>query len=587
MFSGWPAIEGSKSESTEAVFWWLVGQRWVAVGGVALVLLLAGPVFDTLPTEPVPWLWATVAALGVYNGLLAILGPSRGWPFLTHFAGQIAVDCTALTALVHLAGGIDNPFLPLFVLHVVNANIVLPGRPALAVLGLAVALVSFLVVGEGTGFLSHYCLRPAGEQCSGRALDLRSLAVLAGLVLCLGASSLFTRFLTARLWAGRRRLLATVEELTVEKQQLAETRTAIELERSRLQAIIDCMTDAVTFLAPRGEVLFSNQKARELWRAGGPPGGVQSLSSLLEELGARGSADEPFAFERGGRTLEATQSQVPSARGQPLGELLVVRDITDRLAMEKHLMHDEQMSVVGKMAAAVAHEINNPIGVVCLYSQHALAQLSAEHPVYKHLETIRRNADGCRTIIGGLLKLARSPKPERRRVDLRALCRETIDSVRPLAQRAGVRISSGSRGSDVPIWAQADAGMLHQALLNLAVNAIEAVGEGDEVTIGAYETQDGEAAARAIEVRDTGAGISPSHLQQIFQPFFTTKAQGTGLGLSVAENIIKSHEGRLEVESTVGTGTTFRIVLPEQPSVGTPLEPESRAPSSDVVEGRA
>jgi two-component system NtrC family sensor kinase len=244
--------------------------------------------------------------------------------------------------------------------------------------------------------------------------------------------------------------------------------------------------------------------------------------------------------------------------------VLVARDVTDRAALERRLMHDEQMSVVGKLAAAVAHEINNPIGVVVLYSQHALAALPPDNPVYPHLEIIRRNADGCRSIVEGLLKLARPHRPERRPVDLRQLCRETMDSVRPLALRAGVRISGGGHHNGVPIWTQADAAMLRQAVLNLAVNAIEAAGEGDEVSIAAYDTQDRDVAAQAIEVRDTGAGITPGDLDQLFQPFFTTKPAGTGLGLSVAENIVRSHEGRIEVESTVGTGTTFRIVLPDR-----------------------
>jgi len=583
MFSGWPVIQGSDPESSEAVFWWLVRLRWAAVLGVALVLVLAGPVFDRLPIGSAPWLWTTVAGLSAYNTMLALLGPRRGWPWLTRFAGQISVDCVALATFVHLAGGIDNPFLPLFVLHAVNASIALPGRAALGVLGLASTLVAAVVLGEGSGLVAHHCLRQAGEPCTGGALDLWALAVLGGLVLTLVASSLFTRFLTARLRDGQRRLLATVEDLTAEKQQLAHTRTVIETERSRLQAIIDCMGDAVVFLGPGGNLLFSNQRARDLWRTGGPQDGLQSSGGLLQdkELPASGAQS---AFERAGRVFEATRSLVRNAQGETLGLVMVARDVTDRLAMEKHLMHDEQMSVVGKLAAAVAHEINNPIGVVCLYSQHALGQLSPDSPVYKHLETIRRNADGCRTIIGSLLRLARPPKPDLRRVDLRQLCREAIDSVQPLAVRAGVRISSGYHTSDVPIWAQADAGMLHQAVLNLAVNAIEAASEGGEVAIGAYETQDGRIAAQAIEVRDTGEGIAHDHIAQIFQPFFTTKATGTGLGLSVAENIVKSHDGRIDVESVVGTGTTFRIMLPDRTGSDDPLRGR---PDAVVAEGGA
>lgn len=129
---------------------------------------------------------------------------------------------------------------------------------------------------------------------------------------------------------------------------------------------------------------------------------------------------------------------------------------------------------------------------------------------------------------------------------------------------AGVRISGGRYSSAVPLWADADAGLLHQAVLNLAVNAIEAAKNGDEVSIGAYPGQDVAAGARVIEVRDTGAGIAGDHVEQIFQPFFTTKPTATGLGLSVAENIVKSHAGRIDVESVVGAGTMFRIVLQER-----------------------
>lgn len=581
MLSGWPVIAGSEPESSDGVFWWLVRLRWVAVLGVALILVLAGPVLGRLPPGSAPWLVTTAAGLLAYNAALGLLGPDRGW--LTHLGGQIVVDCVSLAIFAHLAGGIDNPFLPLFVLHVVNANIVLSGRAALLVLGLAVSLVTAVVVGEGTGLVAHHCLRQPGEPCPGGGLSLHALAALGGLVLTFAASSLYTRSLMGTLRSGQRRLVATVGELTTEKQRLADTRAAIETERSRLQAIIDCMADAVIFVGAGGHVLFANQRARELWRAGTEPG-LQSFGALFEEVEDHPTATARSGFERGGRSFEATHSLVRGPHGETLGLVMVARDVTDRLEMERRLMHDEQMSVVGKLAAAVAHEINNPIGVVCLYSQHALAKLSPESPVYKHIETIHRNADGCRAIIGGLLKLARPRALERRRVDLRQLCRDAVDSVRLLATNAGVRISGGSLASDVPIWAQADAGMLQQAVLNLAVNAIEAAREGDEVTVGAYETQDGDASARAIEVRDTGPGIAADDVEHVFQPFFTTKAAGTGLGLSVAENIVRSHDGRIDVESVVGAGTTFRIVLPDQVRRRPAEDPTRRTPDPRVAE---
>lgn len=306
-------------------------------------------------------LWSAAIALLAYNSALALLGPHPRWPCLTHCAGQIAVDCVALATFVHLAGGIDNPFLPLFVLHVVNASIALRRGAALLVLGLAIALLAAIVVGEGTGIVADHCLRPDGEPCSGGAMDLRALAVLGGLVLTLVANSRFTRFLTTTLRLGQRRLVAMVDELNVEKARLADTRAAIDTERSRLQAIIDCMGDAVTFSGPNGSVMLSNQRARELWRAYGPLADPQSFGAQFTDIIGPPTSRAHATFERGGRVFEATCSPVRTKTEETLGLVMVARDITDRLAMEKHLMRDEQMSVVGKLAAAVAHEINDPI----------------------------------------------------------------------------------------------------------------------------------------------------------------------------------------------------------------------------------
>ncbi len=563
MFSVWSDAEASATGQSETVFWWLVRLRWLAVCGVALVLTITGAILHQLPPGATIRLWAVAAILATYNGVLAFFGPQRGPAWLTSFGVQIAADCLALACLVHFAGGVDNPFLPLFVLHVVNANIVLSGRGAQWVLALALALVVGIPLAEGLELLPHYCLHPTAASCPGQELGLPLLATLGGLVLTLVACSLFTRFLTEGLRQGRRRLLATVNELHVEKDRLNQARSEIDTERGRLQAIIDCMGDAVMCWDPSGRVLVSNQRARELEHAGS----FTSDPELTEAL-RRTIADEQFAsgmrstFEIGDRTFEATHSPVRGPQGGLLGLVTVARDISDRLAMEKHLMYQEQMSVVGKLAASVAHEINNPIGVIFLYSQHALAKLPAGSPVHDHLETIRRNADACRKIVVGLLDLARRHKPERRPVELHLLCREIVDSVRPLAAGAGAVVSMGERGGTSDIWAYADAAMLRQALLNLAVNAVEAVGPGGEIAIGCYETLERGTTTHVIEVRDNGPGIPPELVGQIFQPFFTTKASGTGLGLSIADNVVKSHNGHIEVDSVQERGTLLRIVLP-------------------------
>lgn len=537
---------------------WLVWLRWLAIAGVAATLLGAGRGLGLRAASGEPMPWAIVGALALYNAGLTVLGGRRELAWLTHLASQIVVDCLALALLVHFGGGVENPFLALLVLHVVNANIALEPRAALGLLGFALAAASVVVVGEGMSWLPHHCLRGGGDACWARPLGPWSLGTLAALALTLGSSSYFARYLTRRLHASESRLAASVTALSTEKERLAEIRSAVETERTRLQAIIDCMGDAVTFSDASGEVLLSNRRAREL-RGHGGPDAPDPAARLPGDAGARAGR---VVFERAGKSYETTRSEVRSPGGKPLGLVAVTRDISERLALERHLMHDERMAVVGKMAAAVAHEINNPIGVVSLYAQHALAKLPPESPLTKHLETIQRNAESCRKITGELLELARPRKPERRRFDLRALCRDVAVSVEPIATREGVRLSDESRSGTAPLLVEGDPDHLRQAVLNLALNAIEACEPGDRVFVRAYETQDGDATARVVEIADTGPGIPAETVEQIFQPFFTTKPTGTGLGLAVADHIVKAHGGRLAVESAPGRGAAFRLLLP-------------------------
>lgn len=562
--------------------------RWLAICGVAVVLAVSGPVLGVLPPGSAPTLWTVLAALTAYNTALGWLGPDRGWPWLTRLAGQIVVDCLALASLVHFAGGAENPFIGLFVLHVVNANIVLRPRAASQILLLAIGLTAVIVLGEGTGLIAHHCLRQDGS-CWGATLSVPSLAVLAATVLTLIASAFLARHLTARLQDSERRLTAAVHDLSHEKQHLAETQTLIDLERSRLQSVMDCIADAVTFSDLDGRLRLANQRAREIQRIAGPladrvPTNPEALSRLLGSSGDGETASTLPRYERGGRTFEATLALVRDARGQPIGTVTVERDISDRLVLERHLMHEERMAVVGKLAATVAHEINNPIGVVSLYAQHALAQLPAGDPIRGHLDVIRRNAESCRKIIGNLLGLARTRQPEQRSVDLRDLCRDVVRSVEPMAAGHGVRLTDArAPGDAAPLWVQGDADQLYQAILNLAVNAIEACSDGDLVTLRSGTAIADGAASHVIEVRDSGPGVPTDQRERIFQPFYSTKPAGTGLGLAVADNIVKNHGGRITSESAVPHGMVFRIHLP--PAARAPIatnDGDARAPDAAI-----
>ncbi len=365
----------------------------------------------------------------------------------------------------------------------------------------------------------------------------------------------------------------TVEQLERAQEELAAARRCIDEERSKLQSAIDCMEEAVIFSDPQGRVTAKNRAAQDLWAAlCGPSGSLEkchtkdaftALATLFDRIVDMGDEQQVYThptFERRGHTFEATYSLVRTQDGEPKGLVMVARDITEQRAVEQRTMHEERMSVVGKLAAAVAHEINNPIGVISLYGQLARSQLPPDSSVREHLDTILRNADACRKIVGDLLALARTRKPQHGAVDLPALCGEVVQSLLPLAERAGIQLRMAESPGALEV--EGDAGELRQAVLNVTLNAVEATEAGGVVTVGVSELRGHDAPGRVIEVRDTGSGIADDDLVHLFRPFFTTKATGTGLGLSIVKSIVDGHAGRIEVGSALGRGTVLRIFLP-------------------------
>jgi two-component system NtrC family sensor kinase len=219
------------------------------------------------------------------------------------------------------------------------------------------------------------------------------------------------------------------------------------------------------------------------------------------------------------------------------------------------------------LAAGVAHEINNPLTGVLSYSSFLLKR-AADTPEFKEdLEVIVRETQRCRGIVKGLLDFARQSPPEKRASDINEIVERAIRIVHTQLAAHRVELQKTLR-ADLPV-VHTDANQIQQVIVNLLLNANDAIGEeGGTITLTtSVNTHDGatQAPARHVEitVSDTGCGIPTANLQRIFDPFFSTKGpKGTGLGLAVAWGIIEKHNGRIEVESTTGKGTTFRILLP-------------------------
>ena len=252
-----------------------------------------------------------------------------------------------------------------------------------------------------------------------------------------------------------------------------------------------------------------------------------------------------------------------------------------RLA-EAKTAHAEKLSSVGLLAAGIAHEINNPLTGVLTFAHLVREKLPAGSAEAEDMDIIIRETKRCAGIIRKLLDFAREKRPEVVRGDLNLVVRETIEFVEHQAGFQNIVFDIGLDPQLPPIWM--DPNQIKQVIMNLVVNARDAMGERGQLRVRSsalpepYTPGPGRPAVPAVELTfaDDGSGIPAENLPKIFDPFFTSKepGKGVGLGLSVGYSIIKAHGGSIMVESEVGRGTTFRIVLPVE---GVPAGGEGEA----------
>lgn len=255
---------------------------------------------------------------------------------------------------------------------------------------------------------------------------------------------------------------------------------------------------------------------------------------------------------------------------QATGVDATFRDITEKRRLEKNLAQTEKLASMGQLAAGVAHEINNPLGVIKTYVNLIAKTFpdSDDSQVVRDLLVIRKHTDQCKSVIESLLSFARVSEPKKSPTDIHACMEEVLSVLEHQMKIEGITIRRVF-GSNIPPLTL-DVQQIIQVFMNLFMNARQAMEDGGQLTIAT--SMRSKNSILAVDITDTGKGIAPGDIGRIFDPFFTTKeaGQGTGLGLSVSYGIIKQHGGEIEVDSLPGRGSRFTILLPllESPTNG-------------------
>ncbi len=267
---------------------------------------------------------------------------------------------------------------------------------------------------------------------------------------------------------------------------------------------------------------------------------------------------------RTGETRIANMAIAPlvSRNFHVVGRIILVDDITERMELEAQLAQADKLSSIGLLAAGVAHEVNTPLAVISSYTQMLSKQVRDDQRVAPLLDKITQQTFRASEIVNGLLNFSRTSGTEFRELNLNDVIADTLKLLEHQFHTSQVRLET-SLDRDLP-YILGNPGKLQQVFLNLFLNAKDAMETGGTLRISTLVN--GEV---AVDVADTGSGIASEHMQRIYDPFFTTKGtvregqrRGTGLGLAVTYGIIHEHAGKIQVESHVGSGTTFHLEFP-------------------------
>ena len=542
-----------KSELVERIHW-LILLRWIAISGLFITTYIFSSIFDVV--EQVLPLYGIGMTIGLVNTCFYYYTDalrSKTYISAQMFAGiQIMSDHFFLVCLIYFAGGIENPFIVYFLFHAIIGGIFLEKKYSYLQALFATSLFALLLILEYYSLVPHQPLQIFSAFRYSDELwhsEVYILCVFFALVSTIFISVYFVTSLMDRLRKSRGDVLFEV------------------------RSTLENMAEGVIFIDPSDKVTMCNREIEKVWKV--KSGEILNKSLNDEQIPYVGGVASKIVerFKKGKETLQYqevktkegfiynTYSAVFDPAGKYWGTVLTSHDITERKKLEQQLLHSERLATIGEMSAKVAHEIRNPLSSISLntellYDEISKGNVEEKSDAENLIQSILNEVDTLTEMSDVYLRFARFPRLDTKPASVNTILIELSKFFNKERVQRGITLKE-SYAPDLPLILL-DANQIKQAFLNILKNSFEAMPEGGKLSISTRLKDN----CIEVWITDTGSGISKEDIQRVFDPFYSVKADGTGLGLALTMKTVEGHQGEIICKSTIGKGTTIVISFP-------------------------
>jgi two-component system, NtrC family, sensor histidine kinase PilS len=530
----------------------LRGLSWARLITAAMVLA-AGAVLRYAGSFQFDFLFfaLAVSVAGLVSCFL-LIGSARATDLRRFAWMQVCLDVAMVTGIIAASGRSHSVFTFLYVLTVIEGCFLLGRRGGLVAASLAGLLYVDVVLGRHL-----LTLLGLAEPVQPTALEVLSVLLNAAVLF---AIALLAGSLAERYYLAQRNLESQRKDF------------------SDLQAFRDLIFQSVgsglIAVNPEGRITAFNRAAESItgvaerealgqtWEA--LFGGEVDLEEARQAVAGPGAQSLRYEIRlrrRDGHEVPVGASfwSLRSGDGEAVGLIGVCQDLSSIKRMEQQVRQADRLATIGRLSANIAHEIRNPLASLSGAIEAMVRELPADPSRERLVEIVLHESERLNRIIRDFLEYARPAPMASHAVDLADLLEEVVLLVEHRSLPAELKVIR-EYGEKLP--ARVDPQQLHQAIWNLCINAVQAMPEGGELRVGGRVVPGAEPPRLQLWISDTGHGIAESDLPQIFEPFFSTKAEGSGIGLALVYRVVQDHGGQIEVRSQPGAGTSFMLILP-------------------------